>query len=85
MSQYIYLLREREFIKTKENIYKVGRTEKENLKRFNQYPKGSELLFQMICNDCKSIEKKVLKKIVNRVKNESSIYKKRFIFQSYKN
>ena len=65
MSQYIYLLREREFIKTKENIYKVGRTEKENLKRFNQYPKGSELLFQMICNDCKSIEKKVLKKLLN--------------------
>ena len=43
-----YLLQEREFVKTKENIYKVGMTQKENYERFNQYPKGSVLLFQMI-------------------------------------
>jgi hypothetical protein len=78
MSQYIYLLREREFIKTKENIYKVGRTEKENLKRFNQYPKGSELLFQMICNDCKSIEKKVLKKFNKKFELKEEIGKEYF-------
>lgn len=59
-SQYLYLLQEREFIKTKENIYKVGRTEKENHTRFNQYPNGSVLLFQMICNDCKSIERQII-------------------------
>jgi hypothetical protein len=59
-SHYIYLLQEREFIKTKENIYKVGRTEKENHSRFNQYSKGSVLLFQMICNDCKSIERQII-------------------------
>ena len=35
----IYLLQEREFIKTKENILKVGMTTKLNHKRFNQYPK----------------------------------------------
>ena len=46
---YIYLLQEREFIKTKEHIYKVGMTKQENHERFNQYPKGSILLFQMIC------------------------------------
>ena len=62
MSQYIYLLQEREFIKTKEHVYKVGMTEKENHKRFNQYPKGSVLLFQIICNNCKNMEKLVLKK-----------------------
>ena len=60
-SHYIYLLQEREFIKTKENVYKVGRTEKENHSRFNQYPKGSVLLFQMICNDCKNIERQIIK------------------------
>jgi hypothetical protein len=59
-SQYLYLLQEREFIKTKENVYKVGRTEKENHSRFNQYPKGSVLLFQMICNNCKSIERQII-------------------------
>jgi hypothetical protein len=61
MSQYIYLLQEREFIKTKENIYKVGMTKKENHKRFDQYPKGSVLLFQMICNNCKNIERQIIK------------------------
>ena len=60
-TNYIYLLQEREFIKTKENVYKVGMTKKENHKRFNQYPKGSVLLFQMICNDCNNIEKSVIK------------------------
>ena len=60
MTQYIYLLQEREFIKTKEYVYKVGMTKKENHERFNQYPKGSVLLFQMICSNCKSIESKVI-------------------------
>jgi len=52
-TNYIYLLQETEFIKTKETIYKVGRTSTNNLTRFNQYPKNSLLLFQMICKDCK--------------------------------
>ena len=60
-TNYIYLLQEREFIKSKENIYKVGMTKKENHKRFNQYAKGSILLFQMICNNCKNIEKQIIK------------------------
>jgi len=59
---YIYLLQEREFIKTKENIYKIGRTKKENYFRFNQYPNGSILLFQMICNNCENIEGQIIKK-----------------------
>ena len=57
-TNYVYLLQEREFIKTNENIYKVGMTTKENHIRFNQYPKGSILLHQIICNDCSTIEKK---------------------------
>jgi hypothetical protein len=60
-SNYIYLIQVREFIKTKENIYKVGMTTKENHIRFNQYPNGSILLFQMICNNCKNLEKTVIK------------------------
>ena len=60
-TQYIYLLQEREFIRTNDNVYKVGMTTKENYERFRQYPKGSVLLFQMICNNCKNIEKLVLK------------------------
>ena len=61
-SQYIYLLQEREFIKTDEPIYKIGMTCKENHIRFKQYPKGSILLFQMICSDCKVAERDIIKK-----------------------
>lgn len=61
VTNYIYLLQEREFIKTKENVYKIGRTKKENYKRFHQYPKGSVLLFQMICNNCENIENQIIK------------------------
>jgi hypothetical protein len=61
MTNYIYLLQEREFIKTNEKIYKVGMTQKENFQRFNQYPKGSVLLFQIICHDCKNMEVQVIK------------------------
>ena len=73
MSQYVYLLQEREFIKTKENIYKIGMTKKENHKRFNQYPKGSVLLFQMICDDCKNIEKQVIKLFKQKLKIRKDI------------
>jgi len=60
-THYIYLLQEREFTKTSEPIYKVGRTTKSNHQRFNQYPNGSILLFQMICNNCKNIERCIIK------------------------
>ena len=70
---YIYLLQEREFIKTKENIYKIGMTKKENLHRFNQYPKSSLLLFQMICNDCRNSEKQIIKLFKEKFKHRRDI------------
>jgi hypothetical protein len=60
MSHYIYLLQEREFIKTNEPIYKIGKSKQENLKRICNYPNGTKLLFQMICNDCDSLEKQLI-------------------------
>ena len=57
---YIYLLQEREFIKTNESIYKIGRTKQEHNKRLNQYPKGSILLVQIICSNCVIMEKKII-------------------------
>ena len=64
-TNYIYLIVLREFIKSGENIYKIGRTSQENYKRFYQYPKNSILLFHMICSpDIKlcELEKKILYK-----------------------
>jgi hypothetical protein len=65
---YIYLLHEREHIRTSENVYKVGMTRQSNLERFNNYPKGSILLFQMECVDCKFVESIVLKLFAYRFK-----------------
>ena len=49
--EFIYLLQEREFIKTKEPIYKIGKTKQEKIKRIKSYPNGSELLFYIVCNN----------------------------------
>lgn len=40
---YNYIIREREFIRMNEEVYKVGKCE-DMSKRFKQYPKGSELV-----------------------------------------
>jgi len=73
ISQYIYLLQEREFVNSREKIYKIGRTTKENHIRFNQYPKGSILLFQIICNNCKNIEKHIIKLLKENFKHRRDI------------
>jgi len=56
-TNYIYLLQEQEYVNAKQNIYKVQITTEHNHIMVNQ---GSILLFQMICNDCNNIEKKVI-------------------------
>ena len=71
MVQYVYLLQEREFIKTNEKIYKIGKTKQQNHNRFTKYPKDSLLLFQMSCDNCTLIENTIL-----------SIFKNNFIQRS---
>ena len=71
--EFIYLLQEREFIKTKEPIYKIGKTKQEKLKRIKSYPNGSELLLYTVCNNCDEIEKT----IINKFKSHF-IHKKEF-------
>ena len=61
-SQYVYLLQEREFTKTHEDIFKIGKSTQSNIKRLMQYPKGSILLVQIICLDCTKCEKMIMKK-----------------------
>jgi hypothetical protein len=57
---YIYLLQTREFVESGKPIYKLGKTTKPLLTRFNQYPKGSRLILQIECPDCDYCEKKLL-------------------------
>jgi hypothetical protein len=66
MAEYIYLLQEREFIKTNENIYKIGKTKQEHNNRLKGYPKGSVLLLQTICNNCDTMETYLVKIFNNK-------------------
>jgi hypothetical protein len=60
MCEYIYLLQEREFISTNQNVYKIGKTKQENLARFKQYPKGSKLIIQILCTNCDVLESELI-------------------------
>lgn len=65
-TNYIYLLQLQKSVKAKENIYKIGMTKQNNLKRFHQYPKGSILLFQTICKNCNNMERKIINIFKNK-------------------
>ena len=56
---WVYLVHEREFIKTNEKVYKVGKTLKPK-QRLSSYPKGSMVLFLSPCIDCDNLEKEIL-------------------------
>jgi len=62
----IYLLHEREFISKNINIYKIGRTSQPLLTRFNQYPKGSKLLYQRDCYNSIKIELEIINFFKNK-------------------
>jgi hypothetical protein len=49
---YIYLIERH----CNSGVYKIGMTTQENHKRLNQYPKGSILVFQTRCHNCKKVE-----------------------------
>ncbi len=73
MPEINYLLREREFIKTDENIFKIGGTQQEMKARFNQYPKGSELIIYKDVTDCFKCESEIMKVFDLKFKNRRDI------------
>ena len=78
-NEFIYLIKEREFIKTKEPIYKIGKTKQENLQRIKSYPNGSILLLYIITNDCDKKDEYIL-----GIKYTQSALSKLFINVIYK-
>lgn len=56
MEEVVYLMIEREFIESNQNVYKIGRTRFPSLKRFNAYPKKSKLLLHIYVDDSLSVE-----------------------------
>ena len=41
MTQAVYIIYDRDFIDSNQNVYKIGGTSQSHAKRFNSYPKGS--------------------------------------------
>jgi hypothetical protein len=74
---YIYLLREREFIRLNEPTYKIGRTQQNPYDRFSSYPKGTEIILYIMVDDSVSLEKQVIntfKKIYEHKKGYGNEY-----------
>lgn len=65
---YIYCLREREFVRTGENIYKCGKTTTHPFKRIKQYPNGSEICLILKVNNCHVAEQEMLKYLDGKFK-----------------
>ena len=70
---YIYLIREREFIRLSEDVYKIGCTCQKDFKRFDGYPKNSHLIMMIDVCDSKMIEKLVIKKFKSVFKHRKDI------------
>ena len=60
MTEGIYLLHTREFINSKQPIYKIGRSSNMNT-RLSQYPKGSNILCSIKCEKSNLCEKELIK------------------------
>ena len=59
-----YLLQEREFIKSNEPIYKIGKTSKTMLTRLKGYPKNSNVFYSNIVDKKYNIESNIKKKFI---------------------
>jgi len=57
---YIYLLIEREFIKTHEPIYKIGKTRRGPFERFKHYPNGSIVLLLLHTDHLDVLERNII-------------------------
>lgn len=73
MTGYIYLIHEREFINSKQYIYKLGKTEQQGCRRFNNYPKHSVIKIILQVHNCSEIEKSLLQTFDTQFINKKEI------------
>lgn len=70
---YIYLIQEREFFVSNQNVYKIGKTKQDNMKRLKDYPKGSNLILYIKCKDCDKIEIQLINDFIKKYKHRRDI------------
>ena len=59
--RYVYLIREREFARLNEPVYKIGKSYEQKYARLDKYPKWSEIISIMEVSDEDKIEKIMIK------------------------
>lgn len=64
-NNFVYLIREREFIRLKESVYKLGKTTQLPNTRLQGYPKSSQIILFMDVFDCHKTEKKLISSFDN--------------------
>ena len=72
VDEYIYIIREREFKNSNQDVYKIGRTGN-FMKRFLQYPKNSELIFVSKVIDSVKKEKEIIQILKKNLKQRRDI------------
>jgi len=73
MCEYIYLLQEREFVVTQQDIFKIGKSRQNNLGRISQYPNGTQLVMQIRCKNCDVTERKLIALFTKNFKRRRDI------------
>lgn len=77
IDEFIYIIHPREFIKSRENIYKIGRTIKPK-QRLSSYPKGSKVYLILPCLDSIEKEKQILELFNNEFIQRDDLGKEYF-------
>jgi hypothetical protein len=53
---YFYIFQLREHKNLNQNVYKIGKTERDIVQRFKEYPKGSMMVYSTLVNNCTKFE-----------------------------
>ncbi len=70
---YIYIIREREHVRSQEQIYKIGKTVQESAKRIKSYPKDSEgIVIEQVSNATQA-EKQIIKEFKKKFTHRPDI------------
>ena len=86
VQEYVYIIRECDFVRLNEDIYKIGRTSKTNPEdRFQKYRKGTEIVAFFKVNNSIECENKMIKCFSNHINiKKMSEYGKEY-FQGNRN
>jgi hypothetical protein len=57
---YVYLFHTKEFVDSKEPVYKIGKSTLPNIERIRQYEDDESFHFEIPCNNCHDLEKKII-------------------------